>query len=350
MRPYLAAAFVLLGFGSTPPQPESAWRIGSYLHAEAGGGPPSLFEIESATRRSDRAAGAIFPASPSMQEMPHLDAIDLPIEPISLTTGSGQQASLADLCNALFTAAQDNGLPVPFFANLIWQESRLRDDAVSPVGALGIAQFMPEVAHETGLDDPFDPQQAIPASARFLRELRTQFGNLGFVAAAYNAGAHRVSEWLAHDRALPRETLNYVLRVTGRSAEQWRTTPPTDSALAFADELPCRALPAFADIEQAQTPQAQVEQPAVQAKPPGDAKTAPVAAKAGGSIGHHSADQKVSLAKAWAKALGVADADGAGGRRTRRQRQASRERSKDAREARLSGKRVAAHHAATHRV
>jgi hypothetical protein len=344
MRSYLAAAFLLLGLPSAPPQPESAWRIGSNLRAAAGGGPPSLFEIESATRRSDRLAGAISPASASVQEMPHLDAIDLPIEPISLATGSGQQASLGDLCDALFTAAHDNGLPVPFFANLIWQESRLRDDAVSPVGALGIAQFMPEVAHETGLDDPFDPQQAIPASARFLRELRTQFGNLGFVAAAYNAGAHRVSEWLANDRALPHETLNYVLRVTGRSAEQWRTTPPTDSTLAFAEELPCRAMPAFADIEQTQMQQAQVEQPAVpQAKPPDAAKTAPVPAKADSGTG-----QKLSLAKAWAKELGVADADDAGGHRTRRQRQASRVKSKDAREARLSGKRVALHRAATH--
>ncbi len=106
--------------------------------------------------------------------------------------------SLNDLCNALYTSAQDNDLPVPFFANLIWQESRLRDDAVSRKGALGIAQFMPETAAETGLDNPFDPLQAIPASARFLRELRLEFGNLGFVAAAYNAGAHRVVEWLEH--------------------------------------------------------------------------------------------------------------------------------------------------------
>ncbi len=94
-------------------------------------------------------------------------------------------------------------MPVPFFANLIWQESRLRDDAVSRKGALGIAQFMPETAAETGLDNPFDPLQAIPASARFLRELRMQFGNLGFVAAAYNAGAHRVTEWLEHRGSLP---------------------------------------------------------------------------------------------------------------------------------------------------
>ena len=143
----------------------------------------------------------------------------------SNTDSNDSDLSLDDLCNALYTSAQDNDLPVAFFANLIWQESRLRDDAVSRKGALGIAQFMPETAAETGLDNPFDPLQAIPASARFLRELRQQFGNLGFVAAAYNAGAHRVVEWLKHRGSLPRETRGYVARVTGLSVEPgaaWR--------------------------------------------------------------------------------------------------------------------------------
>ena len=90
---------------------------------------------------------------------------------------------------------------------------------------MGIAQFMPETAAEHGLGDPFDPLQAISASARLLRDLRGQFGNLGFAAAAYNAGAQRVSEWLERRRKLPRETRSYVVNVTGRSVEDWRKTP-----------------------------------------------------------------------------------------------------------------------------
>ena len=160
--------------------------------------------------------------------------------------------SISDLCDTLYASAEDNNLPVPFFANLIWQESGLQLNSVSSAGALGIAQFMPEVAAEVGLHDPFDPQQALPASARFLRALREQFGNLGFVAAAYNAGAHRVADWLDHDRALPQETKTYVLRVTGRTAEAWRKSPVPDSQLTFARPLPCRRLPAFAELEQAQ--------------------------------------------------------------------------------------------------
>jgi Transglycosylase SLT domain len=55
--------------------------------------------------------------------------------------------------------------------------------------------------------DAFDPAQALPKSAEFLRELRAQFGNLGLAAAAYNAGPQRVQDWLAGKRRLPSETL-----------------------------------------------------------------------------------------------------------------------------------------------
>jgi hypothetical protein len=210
--------------------------------------------------------------------------------------------SIDDLCNALLTSAEDNDLPVPFFANLIWQESRLQLNAVSSVGALGIAQFMPEVAVEVGLHDPFDPRQAIPASARFLRTLRDHFGNLGFVAAAYNAGAHRVTEWLEHRRALPRQTQTYVLRVTGRSAEAWRKAPVADSQLAFVQPLPCRKLPAFAELEQAQQQAAAVMQrpqpeelaaEVAQMDPAKDSDAlAPAAAHKGAARGRHRSEQK----------------------------------------------------------
>ena len=187
--------------------------------------------------------------------------------------------SVGDLCNTLYTSAEENDLPVPFFANLIWQESELQLHAVSRAGALGIAQFMPEVAVEVGLHDPFDPQQALPASARLLHELRQQFGNLGFVAAAYNAGPHRVADWLDHGRALPQETKTYVLRVTGRSAEAWRKSPLDDSQLTLAKPMPCRHLPAFADLEQAQREQALVE-PAFEPSQPQSETIAPTHARA----------------------------------------------------------------------
>ena len=100
------------------------------------------------------------------------------------------------MCLMIESAARASGLPLEFFARVIWQESRFQSDAVGPVTrsgqrAQGIAQFMPGTANERRLLDPFDPVQALPKSAEFLSELREQFGNLGLAAAAYNAGPRR---------------------------------------------------------------------------------------------------------------------------------------------------------------
>src|SRR5437764_2511561 len=141
------------------------------------------------------------------------------------------------LCPLIQSVAAQNGLPVEFFARLIWQESRLRPDAVGPVTrsgkrAQGIAQFMPATAAERLLLDAFDPAQALPKSAEFLRELRAQFGNLGLAAAAYNAGPQRVQDWLAGKGQMPYETRNYVSVITGATIDDWAAagkggkTPP----------------------------------------------------------------------------------------------------------------------------
>jgi len=126
------------------------------------------------------------------------------------------------LCRLIEGSAKARGLPVPFLTRLIWRESAFRVTAVSPVGAQGVAQFMPGTARERGLTDPFDPEQAIPHAAHLLADLNRQFGNLGLAAAAYNGGPGRVSAWLAGTGGLPTETRNYVLAITGSPAEDWR--------------------------------------------------------------------------------------------------------------------------------
>src|SRR6202035_4557757 len=79
-----------------------------------------------------------------------------------------------DICRAVEEDAAANGLPVEFFARVIWQESRLNAQAVSPKGAQGIAQFMPQTADWRGLADPFDPIEALKNSASYLRDLQTK--------------------------------------------------------------------------------------------------------------------------------------------------------------------------------
>jgi hypothetical protein len=132
-----------------------------------------------------------------------------------------ESASPHLICEAVRTAAEENDIPIGFFVRLLWQESRFRAAEISSAGAQGIAQFMPQTAVEMGLRDPFDPLQAIPASARFLRKLHNQFGNLGLAAAAYNAGGGRIERWLSRRGALPKETRAYVKIITGHQAEAW---------------------------------------------------------------------------------------------------------------------------------
>jgi transglycosylase-like protein with SLT domain/sporulation related protein len=130
----------------------------------------------------------------------------------------------------------------------------MQPGAVSPVGAQGIAQFMPGTAAMRGLADPFDPGQAIPASAHYLRDLADRFGNLGLAAAAYNAGEQRVSNWLAGSASLPWETRDYVLFITGHGADDWKpadqlATLDVPSAVPAGDEAAhCAAIAAALEL------------------------------------------------------------------------------------------------------
>jgi hypothetical protein len=158
------------------------------------------------------------------------------------------------LCRLIENAARKHGVPADFLTGLLWRESSFRAGVVSPKGAQGIAQFMPSTAIARGVIDPFDPEEAIPQAARLISDLAGQFGNLGLAAAAYNAGASRVTKWLARETLLPAETRAYVWLITGRTPEEWatlardkleppkpRTAPPSCSSVVLALRRPPRA-------------------------------------------------------------------------------------------------------------
>jgi transglycosylase-like protein with SLT domain len=149
------------------------------------------------------------------------------------------------ICLLLESAARSNGLPIEFFVRLIWRESRFRPGAVGPTTrsgrhALGIAQFMPGTAAERNLLDPFNPIEALPKAAEFLKDLRTQFGNLGLAAAAYNAGPARVRAWVAGAASMPTQTRAYVAAVTGNTIEEWATA--ADSQPRAEDAKSCETV------------------------------------------------------------------------------------------------------------
>ncbi|GAB4483458.1 lytic transglycosylase domain-containing protein [Erythrobacter tepidarius] len=103
---------------------------------------------------------------------------------------------------------------------VVWQESRWRENAVSPVGARGLAQLMPGTARYLGVDSS-DPFQNLEGGARYLREQLDRFdGDLEKALAAYNAGPGRV-ERAGGIPNIP-ETQHYVAAILGRLANHAR--------------------------------------------------------------------------------------------------------------------------------
>jgi len=143
---------------------------------------------------------------------------------------------IPDVCRTIEAAAQANDLDPNFFVRLVWKESLFDAGAVSPAGAQGIAQFMPDTARLRGLADPFNPAEALRASARYLSDLSRAYGNIGLAAVAYNGGEARAERFIAGQGGLPLETRAYVAAITGHTAQTWRDAPPPPPDLALAPD------------------------------------------------------------------------------------------------------------------
>ena len=162
-------------------------------------------------------------------------------------TGEKNNPRVAEICDLIAQNADAVGMAPAFFARLIWKESRFDESALSPVGAQGIAQFMPATARERGLSDPFDKREALRHSAGYLKDLRAELGSWGLAAAAYNGGINRVKRWMQSGGRLPYETEDYVLSITAQPAAWFREekreaeVAPLVKDLDFA--VGCRRLP-----------------------------------------------------------------------------------------------------------
>jgi soluble lytic murein transglycosylase-like protein len=117
-------------------------------------------------------------------------------------------------------AALRQGLPPELLHSIAQVESGYRQDAVSPKGAVGIMQLMPQTARDLRAD-PADAAENVDAGARYLRELLLKYlddpNQLRKALAAYNAGPGAVDRF----NGVPpyRETLQYVQKVLDRRRE-----------------------------------------------------------------------------------------------------------------------------------
>ena len=109
-------------------------------------------------------------------------------------------------------AALKHNVPEDLFLRLVQQESGWNPGAVSPKGATGLAQLMPETANKLGVDID-DPAQNLEGGARYLRQMYDKFGTWKLALAAYNAGPGAVED----SGGIPPyvETQNYVSAILG---------------------------------------------------------------------------------------------------------------------------------------
>lgn len=136
---------------------------------------------------------------------------------IAQPTDSKILDNLAPLINE---AADRFAIPCNWIWAVMQRESAGQIRALSPKGAMGLMQIMPQtwrmlrLQHRLGAD-PYDPRDNILAGAAYLREMHDRYGVSGFLAA-YNAGPGRFDDHLKTGRQLPEETINYVATITRR--------------------------------------------------------------------------------------------------------------------------------------
>jgi membrane-bound lytic murein transglycosylase B len=135
-------------------------------------------------------------------------------EPTAPTVSARDESASEPFAAFIAEGAQRFGVPASWIRAVIQVESGGDVHALSPKGAMGLMQIMPDtwtglrLRYDLGAD-PFDAHDSILAGAAYLRELHDRYGDRGFLAA-YNAGPARYDDHLATGRPLPAETNAYV--------------------------------------------------------------------------------------------------------------------------------------------
>ncbi|RWX01275.1 lytic transglycosylase domain-containing protein [Rhizobium leguminosarum] len=170
-----------------------------------------------------------------------------PMSPVQAQTVPPAPAEAgAPFAAFLAEASQRFGIPVAWIRALMRVESAYDVRAVSPKGAMGLMQIMPDTwaylrtRYRLG-GDPFDPRENIIAGTAYVRELYDRYGAPGFLAA-YNAGPGRYDEYLANGRPLPAETRAYVAQLAPLVGGE---ASPAVIAVAAADPLAWTRAPLF---------------------------------------------------------------------------------------------------------
>lgn len=115
------------------------------------------------------------------------------------------------LLESIESIAEAQGLDPNLVKAMVKAESGFKPKAVSPKGAMGLMQLMPETADRLGVKDPFDPEENVAGGVKFLKGLLKEFKDPEKAIAAYNAGPGAVKRY----NGIPpyEETKQYVSKV-----------------------------------------------------------------------------------------------------------------------------------------
>jgi soluble lytic murein transglycosylase-like protein len=153
------------------------------------------------------------------------------LPPMPEHNASAQKAPDPGISAAVEQAAAEHELPAELIRSVIQVESNFTPFAVSPKGALGMMQLIPETARRFGVSDAFNPVENIRGGAKYLKYLLDLYhGDYGLALAAYNAGEGAVAK---HGGLPPyAETRKYVESVqkqfTGAVKNRTRKPAPQD--------------------------------------------------------------------------------------------------------------------------
>ncbi|OGQ94715.1 MAG: hypothetical protein A2521_11505 [Deltaproteobacteria bacterium RIFOXYD12_FULL_57_12] len=143
---------------------------------------------------------------------PHCQESDGPERPASPPTPAAE----ADrpITDIIQEAARRQGIEPALVAAVIKTESNFDHKAISPAGAEGLMQLMPETAKDLGVNNTFDAEQNVHGGTKYLKGLLEKYsGDLDKALAAYNWGPGNVDRQGMDN--LPTETRNYLARVKG---------------------------------------------------------------------------------------------------------------------------------------
>jgi soluble lytic murein transglycosylase-like protein len=145
-------------------------------------------------------------------DIEQFETVEVPMPPAPAPAAAPQQPAPRDIHEVVNSAGERTRIDPDFIASVIRAESGGNPRAVSPKGARGLMQLMPQTAEQLGVKNTFDPEANVDGGARYLATLLEQYhGDAQKALAAYNAGPHRVQQY----RGVPpyRETRAYVARV-----------------------------------------------------------------------------------------------------------------------------------------